>query len=103
MKIHRVRLPDSLSKTIEAEAHQRGISVSQLLRERITISSQNDTVSVQLLGSILKEAIIGRKYSAYSLANVVEDRDALRQMAARFHSEAEEAKNKLVSSLINEG
>lgn len=102
-KIHRVRLPDPLSQKIESEAKQRGISVSQLLRERIILSSSNDVVSIQLLGSILKEAIMVRKYSAYFLATSVDDRGALRQIAARFNNEAEEAKNTIVNALIHEG
>ena len=102
-KIHRVRLPQSLSQKIEAEAKQRGIAVSQLLRERILTASTGEAVTIQLLGTILKESIIARKYSAYSLATSVDDREALRQMAARFHAEAEESKNKIVSALTNEG
>lgn len=101
MKIHRVRLPDLLSKNIEAEAAQRGISVSQLLRERITAASHNDTVSVQLLGNILKESIVSRKYCAYSLAMAVGDKDRFLQKASEFHREAEEMKNLVVNSLDN--
>ena len=103
MKLHRVRLPEPLSRQIEAEAERRGITVSQLLRERILSASTGEAATIQLLGNILKESIIARKYSAYSLATSVDDREALRQMAARFHAEAEESKNKIVSALTNEG
>ena len=98
-KIHRVRLPQELSTKLEIEAAKRGIPVSQILRERIVLTSTGDAITIELLGIILKESIIARKYSAYSLANIVEDRDSLRQMAARFHKEAEDAKNNIVNSL----
>jgi hypothetical protein len=94
MKVTTLRLPPDLRAALEKEAARAGLSLSELIRAKLTQSRSRDDHIMEYLGMMLRECIVSRKLTARTLFGQLDaqngvEKDAFRALMQRFSDEAQ--------------
>lgn len=95
MKVTTLRLPPDLRAALETEAARAGLSLSELIRAKLTQAKSRDDHVMEFLGTMLRECIVARKLSARTMfgqfsAQGSVDKDEFRALIQRFNDEAQQ-------------
>jgi hypothetical protein len=93
MNVTTLRLPPSLEASLKAEAKAAGLSLSELIRAKLTQARSHDDHVMEYLCTMLRECIVARKLSSRTLFGQLDaqggvDKDAFRSLMQRFTDEA---------------